>query len=590
MSLISEESINAIRGKANLVDTISDYVTLKKTGRSHKGLCPFHQEKTPSFVVDSQKQLYHCFGCSEGGNVFNFVMKIENLDFSEAVEFVAQKVGLQVKYISKGKNEHFQGQKERYLQMNKEAADFYHYLLMKSEQGQEARDYLKSRGYGQNVATTFKIGYAPLNKRSLLNSLLKKGFKQAEISGLDLAYKSSSGEVRDRFFNRLMFPIEDARGNIVGFGGRGLTKEAVPKYLNSANTPLFNKSKQFYALNLAKNEIVHKDQAILVEGYTDVISMYKGGFKNTVATLGTALTVEHLQILARFCASAIMLFDSDTAGVKAASRSIEFADATNLELLVAVLPEGDPADFIANKGPVEMQTVLSGALPLADFCLRQIVADADLSTPKKRIKAISEAFELIAKQKNAILEQEYLQKLAKLTGVPISNLTVEYNKKHKAAASRQTDDKTAPNGVLSAEEKAETLLLAIIIENSQFLKENRNALEAADFVNEQNKELFKILESGKSDITKLVGTIEDAKLRKHLSALCFIEKPANLQQAYFEVSKKIKDFALKRRINVIKGDLEKTNPLNSPKEYDKLFKRLIELEARRRDLLEARSN
>ena len=590
MSLISEESINAIREKANLVDVISDYITLKKTGRSYKGLCPFHQEKTPSFVVDSQKQLYHCFGCAEGGNVFNFAMKVENLDFSEAVEFVAQKVGLQVKYVSKGKNEHLQGQKERYLQINKEAADFYHYLLMKSEQGREAREYLKGRGYGQNVANTFKLGYASPNKCSLINSLLKKDFKQIDMSSLDLAYKSSSGEVKDRFFNRLMFPIEDARGNIVGFGGRGLTKEAVPKYLNSANTPLFNKSKQFYGLNLAKSEIVHKDQAILVEGYTDVISMHKGGFKNTVATLGTALTVEHLQILARFCASAIMLFDSDTAGVKAASRSIEFADATNLELLVAVLPEGDPADFIANKGPAETQTVLSGALPLADFCLGQIVAGADLSTPKKRLKAISESFDLIAKQKNAILEQEYLLKLAKLTGVPISNLTVEYNKKHKAAASRQKDDETVANSVFSAEERAENLLLAILIENSQFLKESRNALKAADFVNEQNAELFKILESGKSDITKIVGTIQDAALRKHLSALCFVEKPADLEQAYAEVSKKIKDFAFKRRIKDIKDVLEKTNPLNSPEEYDKLFKRLIGLEAKRRDLLENRSN
>ncbi len=578
MSLISEESINTIRDKVNLVDVVSDYVALKKTGRSHKGLCPFHKEKTPSFVVDGQKQLFHCFGCQEGGNVFNFMMKVENLEFSEAVEFCAKKAGVAVDYVSREKGERTHSQKERHLKINKEAAEFYHYLLMKGDNGKVAREYLKKRAYGKNIATTFKLGYAPLSNRSLINVLLKKGYKQAEINALDLAH-NIRGENRDRFFGRLMFPIEDARGNIVGFGGRALSKEGKPKYLNSSQTPLFNKSRQFYGLNLAKTDIVNDDQAILVEGYTDVISMHKGGFKNTVATLGTALTPDHVQILARFCSSAVMLYDSDAAGLKAAERSVEFINLTNLELLVAVLPEGDPDDYILSKGSKKLKEVLVNAVPVMDFCISQIIENADLSTSKKRLLAINKALNLIASLRNAILEQEYLQKLAKLVNVPIQGLTVEYNKKKKP-----DKENTAVKQSLTAVEKAENLLLAILAEKPDLAKNNR-IVEPEDFFDEQNRELFKLLLANEGkDISKIVDETENALLVKRLSALCFETKPKNVKEAYIDLNKRIKGFALKREINKMKNVLEKTNPVDNQRQYDKLFKQLIALEAKRRDL------
>lgn len=581
MSLISEESINSIREKNNIVDVISSYVTLKKTGRSYKGLCPFHREKTPSFVVDAQKQLFHCFGCSEGGNIFNFVMKAESMEFSEAVEFLAKRVGQPVKYISKGKDVQLRSAKDSYLQINKEAANFYHYLLMESEQGKGARKYLKGRSYGKNMATSFKLGYAPPNRHSLTNLLIKKGFKEKEILTLDLAH-NAAGQIKDRFFDRLIFPIEDVRGNVVGFGGRALSDKAQPKYLNSSQTPVFHKGKQFYGLNLAKAEIVNNDQAILVEGYTDVISLHKGGYKNAIATLGTALTEDHLYVLSRFCSAAVMLFDSDAAGLKAAERSIEFANATNLELLVAVLPEGDPADFILDKGAAELEKVLTKALPLLDFCLRQIIEGADLSTPKKRLAVINKAFELITSQQNAIVEQEYIQKLAKMTHVPIENLMLEYKKRRQGAR----EDDTAIQS-LSIEEKAENILLAILVDEPALVE--KTGLEPKDFIVEQNAELFKLIKSATSkDISVIINDVEDVSLRNRLSALSLQKKPQNIEQAFSEVSKKIKDFALKRRIYDIKNVLEKTNPVDNPQEYDKLFKRLIALEAKRRDLLEVR--
>lgn len=577
MSLISEESINSIREKNNIVDVISGYVTLKKAGRSYKGLCPFHREKTPSFVVDSQKQLFHCFGCSEGGNIFNFVMKAESMDFSEAVEFLAKRAGLPVKYVSKGKNVQLKSLKERYLQINKEAANFYHYLLMESEQGKVARDYLKSRSYGKNMATDFNLGYAPPNKRSLTNFLIKKGFKEKEILTLDLAH-NSGGQIKDRFFNRLIFPIEDVRGNTVGFGGRALSDKAQPKYLNSSQTPVFHKGKQFYGLNRAKAQIVTQDQALLVEGYTDVISLHKGGFKNAIATLGTALTVDHLYVLSRFCSQAVMLFDSDAAGLKAAERTIEFANATNLELLVAVLPEGDPADFVLKKGATELKKIIKAALPLLDFCLNQVVSNSVTGTPKKRIAVVNKAFELIASQHNAIIEQEYIQKLAKMTKIPIENLVTEYKKRRQG-----TEEKESTPQQLPIEEKAENLLLSILVEEPGLAK--KITVEARNFVNDQNAELFKVLKSASSkDISGIIGDVEDVQLRNRISALSLAAKPPDIEQALLEVSKKIKEFALKRQISNMKEVLEKTNPVDNPQEYDKLFKRLIALEAKRRDL------
>lgn len=579
MGLIAEESINAIREKTNIVDVVSNYVTLKKAGRSHKGVCPFHREKTPSFVVDAQKQLFHCFGCSEGGNVFNFLMKIENIDFVEAAEMLAKRSGVSLKYASAGNNKRLHNKRERFFQINKEAADFYHYMLMQTEQGKAARQYLKNRTYGKNVATTFKLGYAPPNKNSLLKFLLKKDHTQQEIIDLYLAYVSSTGQTRDRFFNRLMFPIEDARGNIVGFGGRVLDEKDNPKYLNSAQTPVFHKSEQFYGLNLAKKEIVNTDQVIIVEGYTDVISMHQNGFANTVATLGTAVTEQHIEILSRFCSSAIMLFDSDSAGVKAATRTIDFVNITKLELLVAILPQGDPADFVLNNGSGQLKSLLKKAVPVVDFCLQQIVSKADLKSSQKRMVAIEECLNLIKKQENAILEQEYLHKLANLLGIPVDNLIVEYKKKAKNIKENEPSKST-----LSFEEKTEQLLLAILLERPDLL-EKAGMIVSDDFSQAYNQEIFRLMHTKKGwDSATLIDLTENAELKRYITELSFLSKPQQMEAALQDICKKIKDFALKKRINIVKTILEKTNPVTDRSEYDKLFKQLIELEANRRDL------
>ena len=582
MSLISDDSINAIREKADLVEIVSNYVTLKKTGRTHKGLCPFHGEKTPSFAVDSQKQLFHCFGCQEGGNVFNFVMKAENVDFADAVEILAKQTSLTVNYVSKGKNERSKNQKEIFYQLNKEAADFYHHQLMEGEKGKVGREYLKSRNYGKNVAKKFKIGYAPPNRRSLIDLLVKKGHKQQDIAKADLAYVSGGSQARDRFINRLMFPIQDVRGNIIGFGGRALAKDEKAKYINSSQTPVFEKGRQFYNLDKAKNEIVKKDRAIIVEGYTDVISLHKNGFQNVVATLGTALTDKHVEIMSRFCASAVMLFDSDEAGLKAAQRTVEFANLTKLELMVAVLPDGDPADFVSGQGAEALQKLLDGAVPVVDFCLDRIVASSDISTAQKRLAAISKAFDLIKSQHNVILEQEYLHRLANLTGVSVQDIATEYRKKQGTKQQSAVQEQRT----LTVDEKAERLLLTILLEQTDLINRCTEVIEPGDFLSELNKEIFKVLAEKREqeDIADLIAKIENAQLKNKFSELSLLEKPQYIDQAFADALKKVKDCALRRKINQMKAVLEKTNPVDSRVEYDKLFKRLIDLEAKRRDL------
>ena len=582
MSLISDDSINAIREKADLVEIVSNYVTLKKTGRTHKGLCPFHGEKTPSFAVDSQKQLFHCFGCQEGGNVFNFMMKVENVDFADAVEILAKQTGVTVNYVSKGKNERSKNQKEVFYQINKEAADFYHHQLMESEKGKVGREYLKGRNYGKNIAKKFKIGYAPPDRRSLIDLLVKKGHKQQDIAKADLAYVSGGSQARDRFINRLMFPIQDVRGNIIGFGGRALAKDEKAKYINSSQTPVFEKGRQFYNLDKAKNEIVKKDRAIIVEGYTDVISLHKNGFQNVVATLGTALTDKHVEIMSRFCASAVMLFDSDEAGLKAAQRTVEFANLTKLELMVAVLPDGDPADFVSGQGAEALQKLLNGAVPVVDFCLERIVASSDISTAQKRLAAISKAFDLIKSQHNVILEQEYLHRLANLTGVSVQDIATEYRKKQGTKQQSAVQEQRT----LTVDEKAERLLLTILLEQTDLINRCSEVIEPGDFLSELNKEIFKVLAEKREqeDIADLIAKIENAQLKNKFSELSLLEKPQYIDQAFADALKKVKDCALRRKINQMKAVLEKTNPVDSRVEYDKLFKRLIDLEAKRRDL------
>ena len=325
MARISDEDIRRVREAIDLVSLVSERVVLKQKGRLFWGCCPFHNEKSPSFKIDPDSQLWHCFGCGKGGDVFGYVMESEHLEFPEAVRALADRAHIDIKEV--GGRGVPRSQRERMMLACKEAEDFYHLQLMRSRDAgpASARAYLHGRGFGSGPSKGWHLGYAP-GRGSLVAHLQKQGYTRDELVGANLAYVSKkNGRLVDRFYERVMFPIHDLQGRTIAFGGRVIGK-GEPKYLNTSDTPIFSKSHNMFGIDRAKNAIVTAHQAIVVEGYTDVIALHEAGITNAVATLGTALTAQHVKLLSRFANTIVYLFDGDAAGQKAADRASEFID------------------------------------------------------------------------------------------------------------------------------------------------------------------------------------------------------------------------------------------------------------------------
>ncbi len=363
--MIGDQKIAEIRERASIVEVISDHLTLKKLGRNHIGLCPFHSEKTPSFTVNEEKGIFHCFGCGVGGNVFNFLMNHERLTFPEAVERLAKRYGIRVDPIerpSAGKE-----QKDGLSKLNEKAANYFYKTLREHPEGGRALKYLKQRGVDELVARRFHLGYAPSNGPGLVQLLRKDGVPMKDALSVGLVSNRGQDQFGEKFFGRLMFPIVDAGGKVIGFGGR-VVGEGLPKYLNSPETPLFRKGSQLYGLYQAKEAIRTADRVVVVEGYLDVIALSQAGLTNVVATLGTALTPDHVRLLKRYTKNVVALFDGDAAGRKAAARSFEIFLEGGLLGRGAFLPQGeDPDTFVRSKGKEALDTLIDQAIPLADY-------------------------------------------------------------------------------------------------------------------------------------------------------------------------------------------------------------------------------
>jgi DNA primase len=365
--MIPEEKILQIRDRASIVEVISDYLTLKKTGRNHLGLCPFHSEKTPSFTVNEEKGIFHCFGCGAGGSVFHFLMQYDQLSFPEAVERVGKRYGIVVERLQNPGARRDAEQRESLYRLNERAAAYFHEILFGQGEGRRALEYLKSRSVDEPMARRFHLGYAPQAGQGLAAFLKREGLSLKDATRLGLLSDRGGERYGEKFFGRLMFPIADAAAKIVGFGGR-VIGEGMPKYLNSAETPLFHKSATLYGLSQAKETIRGSDRVIVVEGYLDVVALAQFGVTDAVATLGTALTPEHVRMLGRYTKNVVALFDGDEAGQKAAARSFEIFIEGGLLGRGAFLPkEEDPDTFVRSKGKEALEKLLGEAVPLADF-------------------------------------------------------------------------------------------------------------------------------------------------------------------------------------------------------------------------------
>lgn len=416
--MISEADITKIREATDIVALISETVVLRQRGTNdYWGCCPFHQEKSPSFHVDATTGLWYCFGCHAKGDMFDFVKKRENLEFGDAARFLAERAHIDIEETQqKGPK----GPKRtRLLEALAAAENAYSVRLMRgrSEGADAARKYFASRGFNADICKRWKLGYAE-NGYSVARELAQAGFSRDELVAADLA-NVRSGSLRDHFFNRVMFPIHDEQGNCIGFGGR-VMGDAKPKYLNTRETPVFHKSKHMFAFDRAKDSIAAKGCAIVTEGYMDVISMHEAGFTNTVAALGTALSLDHVKLLSRFAKTIICMFDGDAAGQHAAQAALKYMESTKASLLCVVLPDNqDPDEFLEAQGSVAMQQQLDSAKPLLDFVLDKHLEELDLSSPGLRLQALDSLSKLLAPLKNSYLLDSYAQLVAGRLGLTL---------------------------------------------------------------------------------------------------------------------------------------------------------------------------
>ena len=449
----SESFLTELTERNDIVDVVSGYVRLgKKSGSNMFGLCPFHSEKTPSFSVSPDKQIYHCFGCGKGGGVINFIMEIENLSFPEAVEFLAKRAGMP---IPEEENDRESRKRSRMLSLNRDAARFF-YAQLSTPQGGAARDYMARRRIGPATAKNFGIGFAPDTWDSLEKAMREKGYTDFELFDAGLVRKGNKGGYYDTFRNRLMFPVIDVRGNVIGFSGR-ILGDGEPKYMNSPETLVFNKSRNLFALNLAKKS--KSGYIILSEGNIDVVSLHQAGFDSAVASLGTSLTPEQARLLSRYTNQVIIAYDNDGAGIKAAQRAIGILEKLDLKVKVLRMSGAkDPDEFIKLKGADAFRNLLESSENQIDYRLRSVTDKFDLSVDEQKVEFLKEASDLVARLPGSVERQVYAMRVASMSGVSADVVTKEVERRRKKLvnqASRSEErQQSRPERQLQPEEKA----------------------------------------------------------------------------------------------------------------------------------------
>ena len=424
--LISDDIINRIKERIDIADVVGHHVSLTKTGQNLKGLCPFHQEKSPSFTVSPSRQIFHCFGCGAGGNVFTFLTRITSSSFPEVVRDLGRKVGIEVSESAAHAGPHA-GQLQRIEQLNQAAAAWFAQNLRDTRAGTAGRDYLNRRGIEQKTIDQFGIGVAPAEWDGLLKALTKQGVATGDLAAAGLVVARDGGAgFYDRFRARIMFTITDLRKRVVGFGGRVLG-EGTPKYLNSPDTLLFKKGHTLFAFDQARDAIARTKTVIIVEGYFDAIALHQAGLAHTVATLGTALTSEHVQVLRRFAEQVVLLFDPDAAGVRAALRGLDLFVNSGLGVKVITLPSGeDPDTFVRKEGAGVFAQLEAAAPSLLDYALDHTVRQAGSGSLESRIRSVDEVLRIIQKSEHPIEREERIRIVSERLGVSQSRLIERY--------------------------------------------------------------------------------------------------------------------------------------------------------------------
>ncbi|MEE0264587.1 MAG: DNA primase [Acutalibacteraceae bacterium] len=527
---LPEEFLQELRDRNDITDVVSSYVTLKKAGRLYSGRCPFHNEKTPSFYVYPDTQSFYCFGCGAGGEVITFTKKIENLDYIDAVKLLAQRAGMNMPQDSY--DDSMAKLKRRIYEINRETARFFHNNLI-SPIGQSGLAYLKGRGLTDKTIRRFGLGFAGDNGFELINHLRDKGYTDSEMIQANVAYKSKNGYTVSRFFNRVMFPIIDLRGNVIAFGGR-IMGDQKPKYLNTSDTPVFSKSTQLFALNMAKN--LNTRQLILAEGYMDVIALYQAGFENAVATLGTALTAQQADLIRRYADEVVICYDSDEAGRKASDRAISLLRNAGVKVRVVTVPNAkDPDEFMkahGDKGPAMFRVLLERSAGDIDYKLDLLKEKYNISQPQGKVDYLNEAIKIIAQSANAIERDIYITRLSDALDVQKSAIEQQMNKavrfnnrqQQKREFHNITEDISAKHDKINPEKsrhlkatKAEEYIIAFMINNPDMGQYINSQIPSNSFVTAFNRDVYKLLSgrllSGKDiSLTAISQSFNDEEL------------------------------------------------------------------------------
>jgi DNA primase len=478
--------IDDVKQKIDIIDIIGQHITLTKSGRTFRGLCPFHGEKNPSFYVYPEQQSWHCFGCNTGGDVFSFIMKKQGIDFGEALRELAQKAGVVIpsKFEPGAESE----ERQKLYQVNQAAALYFHSLL-NSPVGEKARSYVEKRGFKDETVKNFQLGYSLNSWEELKKYLTEKGYSEKDMLSAGLIIEKEEGKkTHDRFRNKLMFPIADARGRIIGFGSRVLD-DSQPKYINSPQTPIFDKSGNLYALNLAKEAIREQGLAVIVEGYMDVITAHQNGFSNVVASMGTSVTERQVNTLKRITKNITLALDADAAGEEAMLRGVEFENALGAEVKVVVLTKGKDPDDVIKEDPQAWPQLLAGALPVVDFTFNMVASGLDLTTAKDKSLAVEKLLPIIAEIKDPIRQAHYLQQLSRLLQVNERSIEAALSrlKIRPKRATAKPKPETDLQPILS--NPVEEYCLTLLLQHPE-LKAKDEELLSEYFESSQNREIF----------------------------------------------------------------------------------------------------
>ncbi len=588
MRRIPDRILEDIQQRCDIVDVISGYIPLKKAGRNFKASCPFHNEKTPSFMVCPDKQIFHCFGCAEGGDVFSFIMKYERMEFPEAVRFLADKVGVEIIDDTKEKSTGSYSLTALLYKINEQAAWYFQQNLIKDTRAESARKYLAERKVSKASMEKFRFGLAFEQWDGLLNFLRKKGVKDTLLLKSGLVIQNAQGRLYDRFRDRIILPIFNSQGKIVGFGGRLLefqqksevlagAAKRQPKYINSPETEIYTKGKNLYGFNFSKEFVSREDYVIIVEGYFDFIIPFQAGIKNLVASSGTAFTSEHVRLLKRYTHHVVIVFDPDVAGEEAALRSLDLLIEEGMGVRIAKLDPGfDPDTYVCRHGEENFRKLIDSAKSLFDYKLDLLLSEFRKEVPEEKAKIAMSMLGLVKKIRNVILRASYIKRLSEILSVSEEVLLIELKKIKILPLPKRILSTAGEVGAYKVTNIAEKMLMSLMFEDARLIKQVKKVMQQDEFSDPVVQKIIKHLFDTNEDELKpttILNRIDDQRVKSFVCNLAVSDLGVKDKRKSFEdCIRKIKKNKIQTRLNVLQGKIHCAQQYDDEEKIRELLK------------------